>query len=66
MSKQIFGYTPRQPAEDEYVKFLCVMGDDDGSITITVRNANGGINEIRVPKLNARELGAEIAKWAKL
>lgn len=66
MTKQIYGYTPRQPAEDDYVKFLCVMGDDDGNITITVRNARGGINEIVVPKFEARKLGDEIAKWTKL
>jgi hypothetical protein len=65
MTKQIFGYTPTQPAGDDYVKFCAVMGDEDGNITISVRNARGGINEITLPKAKAIELYLEIAKWVK-
>ncbi len=65
MTKQIFGYTPAQPAGDDYVKFCAVMGDEDGNITISVRNARGGINEITLPRDRAIELSDEIRKHTK-
>jgi hypothetical protein len=56
MSKQIFGYTPSQPAGDAYVKFCAVHENDDGDTVIQVRNERGVINEIILP----RKVGAEL------
>lgn len=62
MAKQIFGYTPSQPAGDQYVKFCAVHENDDGDTVIQVRNARGVINEIVLPRAAGRELAESLAK----
>ena len=65
MAKQIFGYTPSQPAGDQYVRYIAVFENDDGDVVIHVRNPRGIVNEIIVPRAEAFDMAKEIAKHAQ-
>lgn len=59
MNKQIAGYTGPTPAEG-LVKFLAVFADPHANIIVQVRNEKGDINEITVPRAEARKVAVEI------
>ena len=56
MNKQIFGYTPLQPAGDTYVKYCAVHENEDGDTIVQVRNERGVVNEIILPRAQGAEL----------
>lgn len=60
MNKQIFGYTPSQPAGDLYVKYCAVHENGDGNIVVQVRNERGVVNEIVLPRSAGMELSATL------
>lgn len=62
MNKQIFGYTPRQPAGDAYVKYCVVHENEDGDTVIQVRNERGVTNEIILPRAQGAELATALRK----
>jgi len=63
MRKQIYGYTkPEAPAAGEYVRFVAAFKNDDGSVSIEVRNTAGITNEITVPKAEVSTLIAGLTE----
>ena len=64
-AKQIFGYTPPQPAADAYVKYCMAFENDDGDIVLHVRNARGIVNEIILPRAEAAILAAALTEHSK-
>jgi hypothetical protein len=65
MNKQIFGYTPPQPAGDTYVKYCAVHENEDGDTVIQVRNERGVINEIILPRSEGAELASALTAHTK-
>jgi len=55
--KQIFGYTPNTYADGEqYVRFAQAFQTEHGEIEIHVRNGDGVINSVKLPKDEAVKL----------
>ena len=56
MNRQVAAYTGPTPAEG-VVKFFAAFIDPRGDFVVHVRNGDGQINEITIPRANGREIG---------
>lgn len=63
--KQIYGFTPSQPAGDAYVKYCTAFENEDGDIVLHIRNARGVVNEIILPRSEGAALAAALVDHTK-
>jgi hypothetical protein len=61
MDRQVFGWTDQGlPAPGKCVKFLAVFRGEGGVVRVQIRNEKAEINEIILPAIAARDLGATL------
>jgi len=60
MPRQIFGFTEPTTPTTGYVRYVNAHLDDKGDFVLSIREPDGRLVSIEVPRAEGRQLGAEL------